>query len=115
MEVNQENRYDIAPETRLWRYMSFAKFISLLNLKQLLYVPAFRFNDPFEGACGIYQTQADNNAVSLENLIENVYISPYAESWFKSLVEEELKKHNLHIKPIQSALNAQPMYEEIVI
>ena len=28
--MTQENRFEIAQETRLWRYMSFAKFAALL-------------------------------------------------------------------------------------
>lgn len=237
MIVTPGNRFNIAPETKLWRYMSFAKFISMLNTKQMLYVPAFRFEDPFEGACGIAQEDASDNAfgknnpygskerrytffncwheneveseamwklytrfnpegvaiqttykrlkeetakypflkigrvsyvdysqkldvpdsyfwykrksfeherevrvmtalspndatiaefekktpkavitrmvhtVSLENLIENVYVSPLAPNWFREVVKDELRNHGLAIEPIQSALNAKPDYE----
>ena len=236
MEVTCENRFDIVPETKLWRYMSFAKFMSMLNSQRLLYVPAFRFGDPFEGACGIASEAEVNDksrrvstksnkereytfincwhendfeseamwkiytqsnpegiaiqttyerlkneverlpfikigrvsyvdyskglkvpdslfwykrksfehekevrvmsecppkesiavfeskhpgkrltrmvhSISLENLIENVYVSPYADNWFAELVREELQKHHLSIEPIHSALNAKPIYE----
>ena len=53
MEVTQENRFDIAPETKLWRYMSFAKFAALLHQKELVFAPAYMFDDPYEGAGGI--------------------------------------------------------------
>ena len=47
MEVTQDNRFDIAPETKLWRYMSFAKFAALLHDKQLVLSPLHMFEDPF--------------------------------------------------------------------
>ena len=52
MEVTQDNRFEIAPETKLWRYMSFAKFAALLHDKQLVLSPLHMFEDPFEGAGG---------------------------------------------------------------
>ena len=52
-EITQENRFDIALETKLWRYMSFAKFASLLHSKKLVLSAASMFNDPYEGAGGI--------------------------------------------------------------
>lgn len=33
--MTQENRFEIAQETRLWRYMSFAKFAALLHDRQM--------------------------------------------------------------------------------
>lgn len=232
MEVTAATRFNIAPETKLWRYISFAKFMSMLNSSQMLYVPAFRFDDPFEGACGTAQgksasttknrrykekeytfmncwhendveseamwklyTQSNPESVavqttyqrlkeatskcpylkigrvsyvnynqkldvpdsyfwykrksfeherevrvmttvcpiedvdkfeqthpgikitrmvhrvSLENLIENVYISPLAPNWFREVVKEELVKHNLSIEPIYSALKAEPEFD----
>jgi hypothetical protein len=53
MEVTQDNRFNIAPETKLWRYMSFSKFTALLHQKELVLSPAYMFNDPYEGAGGI--------------------------------------------------------------
>lgn len=52
MEVTQDNRFDIAPETKLWRYMSFAKFVALLHQKELVLTPVYMFDDPYEGAGG---------------------------------------------------------------
>ena len=52
MEVTQDNRFDISPETKLWRYMSFAKFVALLHDKQLVLSPLHMFEDPYEGAGG---------------------------------------------------------------
>lgn len=52
MEVTQDNRFDIAPETKLWRYMSFAKFAALLHDRELVLSPLHLFEDPYEGAGG---------------------------------------------------------------
>ena len=52
MEVTQDNRFDIAPETKLWRYMSFSKFAALLHQKELVLTPVYMFDDPYEGAGG---------------------------------------------------------------
>ena len=52
MEVTQDNRFDIAPDTKLWRYMSFAKFVALLHQKELVFTPVYMFDDPYEGAGG---------------------------------------------------------------
>jgi hypothetical protein len=37
-------------EARLWRYMDFTKFVSLLVTKKLYFSRADRFEDPFEGS-----------------------------------------------------------------
>lgn len=52
MEVTKDNRFDISPDTKLWRYMSFAKFVELLHTKNLPLPSAKMFEDPYEGACG---------------------------------------------------------------
>lgn len=72
MEVTQENRFDIAPETKLWRYMSFAKFAALLHDKQLVLSPLHMFEDPYEGAGG--------KACNLKPLAEAVVNTMYDRS-----------------------------------
>lgn len=37
-------------ETMIWRYMSFAKFVSLLEKKALFFARLDRLGDPFEGS-----------------------------------------------------------------
>lgn len=37
------------PETKVWRYLSFTKFVSLLHSRALHFARADRFDDPFEG------------------------------------------------------------------
>ncbi len=41
------------PETRLWRYMDFAKFVALLDTRSIHFARADVLGDSFEGATGI--------------------------------------------------------------
>ena len=45
------------PDQKLWRFMDFAKFISLLEDKALYFARADKLGDPFEGAAGIRERQ----------------------------------------------------------
>jgi hypothetical protein len=40
------------PETRLWRYMDFAKFVAMLEHRSIYFARADMLDDPFEGASG---------------------------------------------------------------
>jgi len=42
-----------APGTKIWRYMDFAKFVSILDNRSLYFSRADFLGDPFEGASGI--------------------------------------------------------------
>jgi hypothetical protein len=42
-----------SPESKLWRYMDFAKYVSLLSSRALFFARCDTFNDPFEGAKGL--------------------------------------------------------------
>lgn len=35
---------------KIWRYMDFTKFMSLLDTKKLFFTRADKFEDPFEGS-----------------------------------------------------------------
>jgi hypothetical protein len=37
-------------EVKVWRYMDFTKFLSLIDSRQLFFTRADKFNDPFEGS-----------------------------------------------------------------
>lgn len=70
MDVTKDNRFDISPDTKLWRYMSFAKFVELLRTKNLPLPSAMMFEDPYEGACG----EAKNTDLLVEylsNIVDN--------------------------------------------
>jgi Protein of unknown function (DUF2971) len=43
-------------------------------------------------------------SADLQTLVENVYIAPYAESWFKEVIESLLSKYRLNAKVIKSDL-----------
>lgn len=46
---------EVLPESKLWRYMDLAKFISLIGKKKLFFASAESFEDIFEGAKGIVE------------------------------------------------------------
>jgi hypothetical protein len=52
----------VPPDTALWRYMDFAKFVSLLEERALFFSRADRLGDPFEGASGISDRQPEWDA-----------------------------------------------------
>ena len=41
-------------ESRLWRYLDFSKFVSLISSKSLFFCRADQFSDPFEGSYPAY-------------------------------------------------------------
>jgi hypothetical protein len=48
--------------------------------------------------------------VNLDRLIENVYVCPTAQPWFRDLVKSVMTKYGLEKKSIPSDLDAQPVY-----
>lgn len=54
------------PQTRLWRYMDFAKFVLLLDQRALYFARADVLGDAFEGASGIAERQPIWDAYYLE-------------------------------------------------
>lgn len=48
--------------------------------------------------------------VNLNLLIENVYISPQADTWYVELVQKVIRKYGLHLNVFQSDLNKTPFY-----
>lgn len=65
------------PDTKLWRYQDFAKFVSLLDSKKLFFTRADSFDDPFECARG-FNFQKD-------------YIYANDESYLRLIVTTQLK------------------------
>lgn len=47
---NHDNYLSLNTEVRLWRYLDFFKFKSLLETKSLFFCRADKFSDPFEGS-----------------------------------------------------------------
>lgn len=63
------------PDSSLWRYMDFAKFVSLLDRQSLFFARADKLDDPFEGAVPkknvdergqIYRAKYSDHKVALE-------------------------------------------------
>lgn len=48
--VSALKEYDASPDTKIMRYMDFAKFISILENKELYLTRADKFEDPLEGS-----------------------------------------------------------------
>ena len=55
-----------APETVLWRYMDFAKFVALLDQRSIYFARADALGDPFEGASGIAERRPEWDAFYLD-------------------------------------------------
>lgn len=47
------------PEAALWRYMDFTKFVALLKDNALYFARADHLGDPFEGARGLAEREAE--------------------------------------------------------
>jgi hypothetical protein len=54
------------PETRLWRYMDFAKFVAMLDQRSIFFARANLVGDPFEEAAGIIERQPEWDAFYLQ-------------------------------------------------
>ena len=48
--------------------------------------------------------------VNLDEMIESVFVSPMAESWFKDVVVDVLKKYGLDKQMFHSALDDRALY-----
>lgn len=67
-------------ETKIWRYMDFTKFISLIDTKTLFFNRGDKFKDPFEGSYpqinfedkSLYPPKIYENEKEKKNLIEGV-------------------------------------------
>lgn len=64
------------PDTILWRYMDFAKFIALLEHKALYFARTDLLGDAFEGAAGIAERRAEWDAYYLDFFREAVRTVP---------------------------------------
>jgi hypothetical protein len=54
------------PDTALWRYMDFAKFVALLEQRAIYFAKADRLGDTFEGAAGITDRRPQWDAFYLD-------------------------------------------------
>lgn len=67
----------IDPNIKLWRYMDFTKFVSLLSSKSLFFCNADKFIDKFEGTYPIFDSfqlvEKCNDPLMSKSLIEDFY------------------------------------------
>jgi len=83
------NEYDFMEEpsgaTKLWRYMDFTKFVSLISTNNLVFPRADMFDDPYEGVFPLKTIESvrKNNSLDIanqliqgsENYQKNVFVS----------------------------------------
>jgi hypothetical protein len=60
----------IPNQTRVWRYMDFTKFVSLLDRKELFFSKVDKFGDPYEGIV------PNNNYKKMKSLVGSNYGNP---------------------------------------
>lgn len=103
------NRHKLAyrippPDTKLWRYMSLTKFLSLLEYRSLFFTRLDHFHDSFEGALGAQKNQASwaekqeawrRKWIESKSKFNNTCLS---ENELQSLAELEFKKFRKNIK-----------------
>lgn len=64
------------PESNLWRFMDFTKYLSLLNSKCLFFCRADKFNDPFEGAKGVIENKKNWDKYYIEFFRDSITHPP---------------------------------------
>jgi len=82
-----------APETRLWRYMDFAKFVAMLDQSSINFARADILGDPFEGASGIVERQSEWDAFYMDFFRNAVRTVPgQAQPFPEDHIEREAKR-----------------------
>lgn len=81
------------PDTVLWRFMDFAKFVALLEQRAVYFARADKLGDRFEGAAGIAERQSEWNAYYLEFFRQAIITAPReGEPPTDEVVESEAKR-----------------------
>jgi len=78
-------------ETRLWRYMDFAKFLSILETRAIYFPRADTLGDPFEGAAGIVDRREQWNSFYRDFFRDAMMTAPRGDAPTPS--EDELVKY----------------------
>ncbi|EOW9469728.1 hypothetical protein CAG58_14285 [Vibrio sp. V31_P5A7T61] len=80
-------------DTKIWRYMDFTKFVSLISTNNLIFPRADMFDDPYEGAFPLRTIEAVrvNNSVNIANQLiagtEEFQKSVFVSCWHMSNFE----------------------------
>ena len=97
METAVRYRFSPRPYVRpdqssaLWRYLDFPKYVSLLATQALHFARADTFNDPFEGAKGLYQRKDKWDAHFLKFFREALQTAPVDDP-SQRLSEDEIER-----------------------
>jgi hypothetical protein len=78
------------PNTKLWRYMDFTKYVSLLSTRSLYFARADSFDDTYEGAKGLRKAKVKWDAYYSEFFREVITKSPPGYDF--ALTAEEVEK-----------------------
>ncbi|WP_410510265.1 hypothetical protein RSJ42_09145 [Methanosarcina hadiensis] len=67
---NKEFKINIDESAKVWKYMDFTKFVSLLEKKALFFVKADKLLDPYEGYYSLANVNTDPSLVSRYELLQ---------------------------------------------
>lgn len=79
------------PETKLWRYMDLAKFLSVLEMSSLFFTRIDHFKDPYEGALGVLSNEKawlDENLAIIKKVRRGEYLN-LSEKELQEIVKKE--------------------------
>jgi len=98
MYENHPNCLEPEPDNKLWRYMSFSKFVSLLDTKSLFFAEPSALGDKFEGSYPKNNNQIKMRPLTKEEFENNNY--QYNDNY-----EEYLKNYNLNKQFMHNSFN----------
>jgi hypothetical protein len=89
--------------TKIWKYMDFAKFVSLLTTRSLYFACPFQLNDPYEGCVPRSHAKAESQVV--QKLVDDMLaLKPY----FAAQSSSSLQQFNDRMQILQQELRAAP-------
>jgi hypothetical protein len=100
------------PDTPLWRFMDFAKFVALLSDKAIYFPRADLLGDPFEGARGIVSRRGEWKDYTMKYYRELIANPPPPHKNTKT--EEEIEAEALKLHDDVERLSAREVKEQFV-
>ena len=108
VSVGRDPRIDIGKVS----YIDFTKRFSSINGSFWFKRKAFEHEREVRAIIRDFQQKSNGIYIpcDINELIEKIYVSPYAHKWFFDLVVEILKKYRINKKVLQSELIQRPFY-----
>ena len=88
----------------------FNKRKSFEHEKEIRALVSHAIKNPKRKANESYDGFGVNIKVDLNELIENIYVSPFSPLWYHDLVISVLKRYNTKFDVLQSSLNNEPLF-----